>query len=138
MHGATTIWERWDGWTPEKGFQDKSMNSFNHYAYGAVGAWMVRRVAGLDLDPKQPGYRHILFQPRPGGTITSAQASLETTYGKTGIRWDITQGVMQIDLLVPQGTCATLMIPPEFGRRQKQLGSGQHTITLKRPAERNR
>ena len=54
-NGATTIWERWDGWTPTKGFQDKGMNSFNHYAYGAVGAWMYPTVAGLELDPKEPG-----------------------------------------------------------------------------------
>ena len=137
-HGATTIWERWDGWTPEKGFQDKNMNSFNHYAYGAVGAWMVRTVAGLDLDPENPGYRHILFRPRPGGNIASAQASLETAYGKTGIRWNITQDVMHIELLVPQGTHATLTLAPEYAVGQKRFGPGQHTIKLNRPAEWNR
>jgi len=75
-NGATTIWERWDGWTPEKGFQDKGMNSFNHYAYGDLGDWMVSTVAGLEI--AEPGYRKILFKPRPGGTITRAEASLLT------------------------------------------------------------
>jgi len=79
--GATTIWERWDGWTPEHGFQTASMNSFNHYAYGAVGAWMVRTVAGLELDPEAPGYRHVIFRPRPGGTIRSARAGLDVAGG---------------------------------------------------------
>src|SRR5581483_5398276 len=64
-HGATTMWERWDGWTPEKGFNDAGMNSYNHYAYGAVGAWMYADVAGIDLDPKHPGYKHILIHPAP-------------------------------------------------------------------------
>jgi alpha-L-rhamnosidase len=85
-NGATTIWERWDGWTPENGPQDKGMNSYNHYAYGAVGAWMVRSVAGLDLDPEEPGYRHIILRPRPGGTLAWAQASLITPLGMASIR----------------------------------------------------
>lgn len=66
-HGATTIWERWDGWTEEKGFQDPGMNSFNHYSLGSVGEWMASTVAGIDLDPKQPGYKHIIIHPEPGG-----------------------------------------------------------------------
>jgi alpha-L-rhamnosidase len=67
--GATTIWERWDGWTQEKGFQTPDMNSFNHYAYGAVGEWLYGTVAGLELDPAQPGYKHTMIQPHPGGGL---------------------------------------------------------------------
>ena len=70
--GATTIWERWDGQKPDGSFQDAGMNSFNHYAYGAIGEWMYRVVAGLELDPAEPGYRHVLVQPQPGGGLTSA------------------------------------------------------------------
>ena len=62
-HGATTIWERWDGWTPEKGFQDPNMNSFNHYALGSCGQWLYEGVAGIAPDPEQPGYRHIIIHP---------------------------------------------------------------------------
>src|SRR5690606_23424853 len=62
--GATTIWERWDGIKPDSTFQDKGMNSFNHYAYGAIGEWLYSVVAGIDVDPKEPGYKHVLIQPQ--------------------------------------------------------------------------
>ena len=88
-NGATTIWERWDGWTPDKGVQCKEMNSFNHYAYGAVGDWMYRVMAGLDLDPNEPGYRHIIFRPRPGGSITWAKARLRLPAGEIAVEWQV-------------------------------------------------
>ncbi|HET8631741.1 MAG TPA: family 78 glycoside hydrolase catalytic domain, partial [Thermomicrobiales bacterium] len=88
-HGATTIWERWDGWTAERGFQDPGMNSFNHYALGAVGAWLYRAVAGIDTDPERPGYRHIVFHPRPGGGLTYARAELRSPYGPITSHWTI-------------------------------------------------
>lgn len=127
-NGATTIWERWDGWTPEKGFQNKDMNSFNHYAYGAVGAWMVQSVAGLDIDPKQPGYRHILFVPKPGGSLTWAEASLKTAQGTVSIRWELTQNGMEIALEVPSGCTATLFLPTEYGGETVNYTSGRFTL----------
>ncbi len=129
-NGATTIWERWDGWTPEKGPQDKGMNSYNHYAYGAVGAWMYATVAGLDLDPEDPAYRHIVFRPRPGGTLTWAEAELETPHGVTRIRWDKTRAGLKLDLLVPKGSRATLNPPPEYGG-PRAFKAGRHQLTLK-------
>ncbi len=80
--GATTIWERWDGQKPDGTFQDVGMNSFNHYAYGAIGDWMYRVMAGIEIDEAAPGYKHILIQPRPGGGFTSVKASHQTPYGK--------------------------------------------------------
>jgi len=80
-HGATTMWERWDGWTPEKGFNDVGMNSYNHYAYGAVGEWMYSTIAGIDLDPQQPAYKHIVLHPTPNERMTSAKATLQSPYG---------------------------------------------------------
>lgn len=116
-NGATTIWERWDGWTPEKGFQDKGMNSFNHYAYGAVGAWMYSTMAGLELDPADPGYKSVIFRPRPGGSITWAEASLKTAHGLAGIRWDLAEDgkSLSLKLTVPNGVKATLLPPEGFG-----------------------
>ena len=73
-HGATTIWERWDGWTPERGFQDPDMNSFNHYALGSCGQWLFDTVAGIRTNPAQPGFRHIVIVPHPGGGLTWARA----------------------------------------------------------------
>ena len=64
-HGATTIWERWNGWTAEGGFGDVGMNSFNHYSLGSVGEWLQRYVAGIDLDPDAPGFERVLLHPRP-------------------------------------------------------------------------
>jgi alpha-L-rhamnosidase len=127
-NGATTIWERWDGWTPEKGPQSKGMNSYNHYAYGAVGAWMVSSAAGLELDPQEPGYDHVIFRPRPGGTLTWAEARLQTRHGLAGIRWDLAGGTLKLKLTVPQGSRATLDLPATFASTQKDFGPGEHEL----------
>ena len=87
--GATTIWERWDGKKPDGTFQDKGMNSFNHYAYGAIGEWLYRVVAGIEIDEAQPGYKHILIQPHPGGGLTFVQANLRSMYGQIRSHWQI-------------------------------------------------
>ena len=128
-NGATTIWERWDGWTPTKGFQDKGMNSFNHYAYGAVGDWMVTTVAGLEIDPAEPGYKKILFKPRPGGVLTWAGATLKTPQGKTGIRWELKGHELQIDLTVPDGCTSSLSLPEGWKSAKDKFGPGTHRVT---------
>ena len=129
-NGATTIWERWDGWTPEKGFQDVGMNSFNHYAYGAVGDWMVSTVAGLQFDPAKPGYKQILFKPRPGGTLTWAEARQQTPHGETSIRWELKDGQLMLDLVVPEGATATLSPPDEWDHPTEVLPAGKHQIFM--------
>jgi alpha-L-rhamnosidase len=109
--GATTIWERWDGWTPEKGFQDAGMNSFNHYAFGACGEWLYESLAGLALDPSGPGYRKILIHPHVGGGITSARASMLTMRGKLSVEWKREGSVFTLDCVVPVGSEATVVLP---------------------------
>jgi alpha-L-rhamnosidase len=109
--GATTIWERWDGWTPESGFQDAGMNSFNHYAYGAIGAWLYNTVAGIEIDPAQPGYKHIIFRPHPGGALTSACGKLTTLYGEVVSEWKLENGQFEWSGIVPPNTTATLYLP---------------------------
>jgi alpha-L-rhamnosidase len=109
--GATTIWERWDGQKPDGSFQDASMNSFNHYAYGAIGEWMYRVMAGIDLDEAAPGYEHILIQPRPGGGITSVSASHETPYGRVASAWTRADGRFELTVEVPPNTRATVRLP---------------------------
>ena len=109
--GATTIWERWDGIKPDGSFQDKEMNSFNHYAYGAIGEWMYRVIAGIDIDPAQPGYKHALIQPHPGGGLTSTKASVHSMYGKVATSWEVKDGKMTMDVEVPANTMATLRLP---------------------------
>jgi alpha-L-rhamnosidase len=109
--GATTIWERWDGQKPDGTFQDKGMNSFNHYAYGAVGDWMYRVMAGIDVDPAVPGYKHMVIQPRPGGGFTSVKASHETLYGTVASAWTLDGSTFTLTLDVPANTRATIRLP---------------------------
>src|SRR5207244_9267068 len=85
--GATTMWERWDGIRPDSSFEDPGMNSFNHYAFGAVGDWMYRNIGGIDVDSAGPGYRRSRIAPRPGAGLTSASASLGTGYGPLSSAW---------------------------------------------------
>jgi alpha-L-rhamnosidase len=109
--GATTIWERWDGWTHDKGFQDPGMNSFNHYAYGAIGDWMYAVIGGIDLDPEQPGYKHILMHPQPGGELTNAKAELRSMYGLIRSAWTQENGRFDWHITVPANTTATVYVP---------------------------
>jgi alpha-L-rhamnosidase len=120
--GATTIWERWDGWTQEKGFQDKGMNSFNHYAYGAIGAWLYAVVAGIELDPAQPGYKHILLAPRPGGELTRARGNLHTMHGEIVSAWKTAPGHFEWSITVPPNTTASASFPAPFGATITESG----------------
>jgi alpha-L-rhamnosidase len=109
--GATTIWERWDGWTKEKGFQDPGMNSFNHYSLGSVGEWMVDTVAGIDLDPSAPGYQRIVIRPRPGGGLTWARGAYDSIRGRIESSWRTTGDALSLDVTVPANTTATVYVP---------------------------
>ena len=109
--GATTIWERWDGWTEENGFQDPGMNSFNHYAYGSIGAWLYNTVAGIEIDPTQPGYKHIILRPQLGGGLSHARGKLKTLYGELVSEWKLENGEFQWKVVVPANTSATLYLP---------------------------
>lgn len=109
--GATTIWERWDGWTKEKGFQDPGMNSFNHYAYGAIGAWLYATVAGVEIDERRPGYKHILLQPTPGGELTAASGTLESPHGRIVSSWRTSSRKFAWEVVVPPNTTASARLP---------------------------
>ncbi len=111
--GATTIWERWDGWTQENGFQTPEMNSFNHYAYGAIGAWLYNTVAGIEIDPAAPGYKHAILCPQPGGGLTYARAALDTVYGRLASAWKLDGSTFTYDIVVPPNTTATVRLPHE-------------------------
>jgi alpha-L-rhamnosidase len=110
--GATTIWERWDGWTEEKGFQTPSMNSFNHYSLGSVGEWMFRYMAGIEVDPSEPGFRHVIIRPRPGGRLTHVKASYESLYGSIKVEWNLSEkGSFRLTVEIPANTTATVWVP---------------------------
>lgn len=110
-HGATTIWERWDGWTDQAGFQSAAMNSFNHYSLGSVGDWLYGQVAGIDQTADSVAYRELLLRPRPGGTLTWARAEQETARGTVACGWAITGNRLAVTVTVPPGSTALLEIP---------------------------
>ena len=111
--GATTIWERWDGYTKEKGFQDPGMNSFNHYSLGSVGQWLYQEVAGIDTDPDHPGYKHILLHPHPGPGLSSIRATFEAPYGRVASDWKTSPQRFLWNVTIPANTGATVWVPAE-------------------------
>lgn len=109
--GATTIWERWDGEKPDSTFQTPGMNSFNHYAYGAIGDWMYRVMCGLDTDDKTTGYKKIIIKPHPGGNLSYASASLDTYYGRVKSAWKRDSTAFHLSVEIPANTTATIYLP---------------------------
>ena len=108
--GATTIWERWDTQRPD-GTIIEGMNSFNHYAYGAIGEWLYSHVAGIRIDPDKPAYRHIFLHPHPGGGLSHAEAEIQSMYGMVGSAWKIEDGVFTYTVQIPPNTTASLTLP---------------------------
>jgi alpha-L-rhamnosidase len=110
-NGATTIWERWDGYVKGRGFQDKGMNSFNHYAIGAVGEWMYRVILGINQDDAKPAYEHFVIRPYPGGGLTWARGSYNSIRGKIESNWKLEGGGLKLDVAIPANTSATVYVP---------------------------
>ncbi|MDD4191015.1 MAG: glycoside hydrolase family 78 protein [Mangrovibacterium sp.] len=113
--GATTIWERWDGQKPDGTFQSVGMNSFNHYAYGAIGEWLYRYVGGVGIDLEKPGYRHILFHPHIGGGLTYANTAFQSMYGEIQSNWKLEGDDFIYEVAIPANTTATVTLPKATG-----------------------
>ena len=110
-NGATTIWERWDGWTPERGFQNPAMNSFNHYSLGAVGSWFYSGAAGIQLDESHPGYKQFFLRPQITSRLTYFKASFDSPYGLIASDWRVEKDQIFYDVTIPPNTSARLMLP---------------------------
>jgi alpha-L-rhamnosidase len=110
-HGATTIWERWNGWTHEDGFFNPHMNSFNHYSLGSVGEWLFRHVAGIELDPEFPGFQKFVLQPFLGEGLDFARASYRTMHGEISSEWRRAGGKLSWTIRVPANTTANVFVP---------------------------
>ena len=108
--GATTIWERWDGFVKGRGFQDPRMNSFNHWAFGAVGEWAWRELAGINPDDDQPGYKHFFIRPRPVGDLTWVTARYDSIRGPIASEWKIADGRFSLHVEVPANATATVYV----------------------------
>ena len=87
------------------------MNSFNHYAYGAIGDWMYQVMAGIEVDPQAPGYKHIFIQPQPGGDLTRVRASHNSLYGKVSSAWEMKDDRFELAVEIPANTRATVRLP---------------------------
>ncbi|HUX42617.1 MAG TPA: family 78 glycoside hydrolase catalytic domain [Rectinemataceae bacterium] len=122
--GATTVWEHWDGLKPDGRMWSAKMNSFNHYAYGAVGDWMYRTIGGIEQERDSAGYRRIVFKPRPGGGLTWARQELETPYGKAAMSWSIADGIWSLEFEVPPNASARLVLPSG----ETRWGSGSWSV----------
>jgi alpha-L-rhamnosidase len=141
-NGATTIWERWDSWTPEEGFNKDGMNSFNHYAYGSVVSWFYDTIAGLQLLPEAPGWKHFRIAPLPGGGLTHASARIQTAHGEASSSWRIEGGQLNLAVVIPPNTSAEVVLPtrgadgvlmdgaPLAGSKVRESDEGRPVITL--------
>ena len=109
--GATTIWERWNSYTLDKGFGDVGMNSFNHYAYGAVAAWMFRVMAGINVDVDVPAFKHSIIAPYPDERIKKVDASYESAYGKIEVSSTFRGGKWTYKVKIPANTSAIVILP---------------------------
>jgi len=137
--GATSIWERWDSWTSDSGFQDPAMNGFNQTALGSVGEWLYQTVAGLDLNPdlapEQNAYRHAHIEPHPpvgkdfpaGSPLRYAEASLATVHGRFASRWEIVNERFLLVATVPTNCSATVVLPDG---RTAEISSGTHEFEV--------
>lgn len=127
--GATTIWEHWDGIKTDGSFWPDDMNSYNHYAYGAIGEWLYRYVAGLDMDESIPAYKKSKIHPRYGeGEITSANAILESAYGKIQSSWIEQADQRQLEVIIPANTTADIVLDHAILSSIQENGQPLHEI----------
>jgi len=125
--GATTVWERWDGLRPDGTFQNAGMNSFNHYAYGAVGDWMLGVAAGVQIDEAKPGFEHIIFAPQVDGRLEFLNAEIETRHGLLRAGWKKVEGNFVYEFTVPEGCTAEVRL----GGRVIEMGPGTKTFSIR-------
>ncbi|MGR3804189.1 alpha-L-rhamnosidase [Marinibacterium profundimaris] len=124
-HGATTIWERWDGWTPEAGFQSTAMNSFNHYSYGAVGEWIWARLAGIDWDPAAPGFARLIMRPIFDRRIGHVEASYMAHTGEICSAWHYDEGDRILwTVCLPPDVTARVVLPDGLTADGIDMGTG--------------
>lgn len=130
-NGATTIWERWDGWTPEHGFQSARMNSFNHYSLGSVGEWFLSGILGIGQPRESAGYRDIELAPRFDPFLDHAQGALETPRGRIVSGWRREGDGVVWSVSIPPGRPATATVPtaPEITEGGENA-THSHGVTL--------
>ncbi|MBC7804536.1 MAG: family 78 glycoside hydrolase catalytic domain [Akkermansiaceae bacterium] len=136
--GATTMWERWDGWTPEKGFQDAGMNSFNHYWLGCVGEWVYSGVGGIDTDG--PAWSRVTVRPQIVGALKHAQVRYDSLRGPVESKWAKGKnGELILEVIIPANTTATIHVPARTGdtieENGKPVAASPGVATLRQEAD---
>ena len=109
--GATTMWERRDGFVPGRGFADPGMNSFDHFAFGSIGEWMMGWLVGMRPDEKAPGWKHFFVAPAPTEKVTHARGAYDSIAGRVEAAWTKSNGAFELEVLVPANTSATVVLP---------------------------
>ena len=125
--GATTIWERWDGWTKENGFHTPTMNSFNHYSLGSVGEWIYRYLAGIDQAEDSIAYEKVLIQPIFTDRLEYVEASYESVRGTIASSWRTIESGFEVSIELPPGVTGELVMPD--GRQKITSGKSIFTVT---------
>jgi alpha-L-rhamnosidase len=123
LWGSTTMWERWDGWRPDKGFQDPGMNSFNHYWLGCVSEWLFTQAAGLDTDG--PSFKKIVVRPEivsPDKGFSWVKATYNSIRGPVSSAWKIENGKFRLQVSVPANCTAIVHIPTRQAGEIKENG----------------
>lgn len=142
--GATTVWEHWDGMKPDGTMWSADMNSFNHYAYGAVAEWIYRVVGGIDTDENHPGFQHSILYPHIGGELDYAETKYESPYGILATKWEVDKNVINLQVTIPHNTTSTIRLDTDEifesdglnfsqkgGISEAWAGSGDYTIKYK-------
>ena len=144
--GATTIWERWDGIRADGTIFEPRMNSYNHYAYGAVCQWLFESVAGFRPDPNVPGFKHIVFEPTVIPQLSPVRADHESAAGHIEAGWTVEGDTVSYDILVPEGASGTLVLSPHYKdivvdgmqlnwngseKARSLLAPGRHQVTFR-------
>lgn len=142
--GATSIWERWDAIKPDGTIFEPAMNSYNHYAYGAICQWLFEGVAGFRPDPERPGFEHILFEPVIIPALSPVAAHHDTAAGRVAAGWTVAGDRVTYSVTVPDGAAGTLRLPPEYREVAVDgqpvagdpaagvpLAAGRHSITFR-------
>ena len=129
-NGATTIWERWDSYTKERGLGPKIMNSFNHYAYGCVCEWIWENVAGIKADPAKPGFKHIILAPVPDKRLGFCDAEYESAAGLIKSSWKYEGNTWIWNFTIPEGATASVTLPGDYESKAYESGSYEVKLTL--------
>lgn len=144
--GATTIWEHWDGVKPDGTMWSPDMNSFNHYAYGAIGEWLYRAAAGINTREDEPGFKHSILRPLPGGGLEWLKARYSSVYGDICVHWQQEAQTVTLEVDIPANTRSTLILDgaqtlldangiafaPMDGGYSAEVGSGHYRVIFLR------